>query len=194
MTQTCGYYPVMQSEETVENMNEDEFDAGWHYPLPREELHGQYVDLNERLDRMGPNGSIEFWLDRTDRDEEVEATMAIHGTESGAETADEGEADNSADGGVEVTDEDHQEMTGEGENEDEDEADRRTEGEVEATDEDQETTDVAENENEEETDKNTEGKSETADEDYEEMADKSESENEDGGAESSTSSQTPMAE
>lgn len=198
MAVTCGYTPVLPSGETAGNIDEDEVDAGWHYPLPREELHAQFLDLSERLERMpGLDAAIEFWQDRTDTDEEVETTMAIHDTESEAETADEGETDNSTVDGVEVTDEDDQEMTEEGENEDEDEADNRTEGEVEATDEEnQEMTDVGENEDEDEADKTTEEESETSDEDYEETTDKSESENEDedGDAEGSTSSQIGLSE
>lgn len=139
LTRTSGY--EVAHLEAVGNIDEDEFDAGWHYPVPREELHARLLDLNERLHRGDDHAASDFWLDRPDTDEEAQATIADNRIGREVEATDEGYE--------EMIDDEDQEMTEAGESENESEADNSTEWEVEATDEeDEEMTDEGEGEGE----------------------------------------------
>lgn len=139
LTWALGY--DVANVEAVGNVNEDEVDVGWHYPVTQEELHAQLSDLNERIDRGDEYAALDFWFDRPDTDEEAQATIADNSTEREVEATDEGHE--------EMIDDEDQEMTEEGESENEGEADNSTEGEVEAIDgEDEEMTDEGEGEGE----------------------------------------------
>lgn len=50
--------------DAAENINENEIDEGWCFPIPRAELHSQLMDLNERAYRGDEYPEVDFWRDR----------------------------------------------------------------------------------------------------------------------------------
>lgn len=67
MILTCGH-PVNHHEFAGVNIEEDEVDEGWSFPLSRENLHSQLTELNERYNRGDTNPEREYWCDRRERD------------------------------------------------------------------------------------------------------------------------------
>lgn len=91
------YDPV--ADEDLGNIDEDEYDEGWRFPLPQEEVEEQLRDINERVEEYHEYPEYGFWLDGPGRHEEAGFPLAEDITESE----------------VEATDEEDQEMTEEGE-------------------------------------------------------------------------------
>lgn len=59
-------------EALAGNVEEDLFDAGWHFPVPAEELAVQMRDLNQRSHQGDISPERAFWLDRPSaHDEEM---------------------------------------------------------------------------------------------------------------------------
>lgn len=114
------------------NIDENEYDEGWRFPVPQEEIRLQRRELNERFDRGDETPEYDFFLDRPNMVEEV--VEVVHGT---------ADSDESTEIEVEATDDDDQDMAGAGDGPNMAEevmevvdltADASTESEVEATD------------------------------------------------------------
>ena len=59
-------------DDVAGSIEENLFDAGWHFPVPAAELAVQMRDLNARSNQDGPTPERSFWLDRpASHDEEM---------------------------------------------------------------------------------------------------------------------------
>lgn len=70
LIRSCGYEPNLQ--EALGDIDEDEVDADWHFPLPQAEVTLQLRDLNERINRGDECAENNFWRDRPDVYQEAE--------------------------------------------------------------------------------------------------------------------------
>ena len=70
------------------NIDEDEYDGGWFFPVSPEELKDQLMDINERLGTVELPEN-EFWLDRPSRHEEAGTPIAEESTENQVEATDD---------------------------------------------------------------------------------------------------------
>lgn len=62
------YEPHHLDVELAGNVNEDEHDSGWRFPLPLVEVQGQLRDLNARLNADDQYTEWDFWRERSDAD------------------------------------------------------------------------------------------------------------------------------
>lgn len=106
------YDPVVNGD--LGNIDEDEYDEGWRFPLPQEEVEEQLRDINERVEEYHEYPEYGFWLDGPGRHEEAGFPLAEDNTENE----------------VEATDEEDQEMTEGGESEEESGGDSEESDEV----------------------------------------------------------------
>lgn len=99
LMRTFGYQWV--DEAGVGNIDEDEVDADWQFPLPLAEVQAQLRELNEQIDRLGPRAMVNFFYNRP-----YDAEIALDNNE--VEGTDDGDPQMTSE--VEATDDD-QEMT-----------------------------------------------------------------------------------
>lgn len=95
LTRSCGY--EANDEEVVANVDEDEFDAGWYFPLPQAEIRAQLSDLNGRSDRGIQYPEEDFWLDRPDSNQMAETRSEGNSTQRVVDNMDMHEEDSNDD-------------------------------------------------------------------------------------------------
>lgn len=94
-------------DEDFGNIDENEYDQGWGFPVSQDEVGEQLMDINERIDREDEFFEVDFWCWRPSLWEEEGTSIAEEDTENE----------------VEASDEDDQERTEEGEGEGESDED-----------------------------------------------------------------------
>ena len=132
-----AYHYLGYDNGELGNIDENEYDEGWRFPVPQEEIRLQRGELNERFDRGDETPEYDFFLDRPNMvEEEVVHLTADESTGSAG-------SEDSTVIWVEATDDNDQDMAsaGDGPNMAEEvmevvdlTADASTESEVEGTD------------------------------------------------------------
>lgn len=98
MALSCGY--EVDDDGEVGNINEDELDTDWRFPLPQAEVQAQLRHLHELASEGIRYPEEEFWHSRTERD-----------IEASGENTNMTEDDDRAETHLEASDEENQEMT-----------------------------------------------------------------------------------
>ncbi|MCJ1268571.1 hypothetical protein MMC22_008459, partial [Lobaria immixta] len=75
----------LHDEGELGNINENEYDGGWAFPVSQEEVREQLMDINERVDREIESPEYDFFMDRPSRHEEAGTPIAEEGTENEVE-------------------------------------------------------------------------------------------------------------
>lgn len=88
LTLQCGYELI--NPQPFGDITEDDFDPDWHHPLEREDLHAQLLALNEQVNQGSQDAKLAFWRAGRPNTHEQPRTTAV---------------DDSAEGGVEATNE-----------------------------------------------------------------------------------------
>lgn len=63
LCQTCGYQPVIEGEP--DNIDGDEPDPGWQFPVGKQAIKAQLNDLDRRCNRGDKNPELDFWHHRS---------------------------------------------------------------------------------------------------------------------------------
>ncbi|MCJ1266627.1 hypothetical protein MMC22_006512 [Lobaria immixta] len=112
------YNYVAADAEEISDLYEDEYDAGWKYPLPLAEVQAQLRGLNEQANLSNAYLEHDFWRNRpssndgwvtlSDDDTNSEAETVIHGDQAmtDRDESEEDDGGNSAEEDGEMTDDD----------------------------------------------------------------------------------------